>query len=198
MDHGLGCRQMEGVENEYDSMEPKGYFAYMDLGGSGTETVCHLRENGRFSFHFFLVSFLFIFFSSPLTIFFEILFFFLFFFLHLRMTVMFCSFDGAPKILRFFGRGVSLSEPLDDEEDREKKIEMWNRIVHEIDPSGEVIETYHVKKEDGKEMKIRNLVVMEIFRIRDSCGFVALFLLFHLSNLKTKKVIIPLNVSKNL
>ena len=42
--------------------------AYLDLTGSGVETIAHLRDNGR-------------------------------------ITIMFCAFDGAPKILRLYGRG---------------------------------------------------------------------------------------------
>jgi hypothetical protein len=42
--------------------------AYLDLTGSGAETMAHLRENGR-------------------------------------ITVMFCAFEGPPRILRLFGRG---------------------------------------------------------------------------------------------
>src|SRR3954464_9558993 len=42
--------------------------AYLDLTGSGVETVAHLRENGR-------------------------------------ITLLFCAFAGAPRILRLYGRG---------------------------------------------------------------------------------------------
>jgi hypothetical protein len=42
--------------------------AYLDLTGSGIETVAHLQENGR-------------------------------------IVIMFCAFDGAPKIVRLHGRG---------------------------------------------------------------------------------------------
>src|SRR5258708_2646918 len=42
--------------------------AYLDLVGSGVETIAHLRENGR-------------------------------------ITLMFCAFEGAPKIVRLQGRG---------------------------------------------------------------------------------------------
>jgi hypothetical protein len=42
--------------------------AYLDLTGSGVETIAHLRENGR-------------------------------------IVVMFCAFDGPPRIVRFQGRG---------------------------------------------------------------------------------------------
>ena len=43
-------------------------FAYVDLMGSGIETIAHLRENGR-------------------------------------IVVMFCAFEGAPKIVRLHGVG---------------------------------------------------------------------------------------------
>ncbi len=43
--------------------------AYLDLTGSGIETVAHLRENGR-------------------------------------IVLMFCAFDGPPRIVRFHGRGT--------------------------------------------------------------------------------------------
>jgi len=42
--------------------------AYLDMTGSGIETVAHLQENGR-------------------------------------IVIMFCAFDGAPKIVRLHGRG---------------------------------------------------------------------------------------------
>jgi hypothetical protein len=42
--------------------------AYLDLTGSGVETIAHVRQNGR-------------------------------------ITLMFCAFDGAPKIVRLQGRG---------------------------------------------------------------------------------------------
>jgi hypothetical protein len=46
--------------------------AYLDLVGSGAETVAHLRENGR-------------------------------------IVVMFCAFDGPPRIVRLHGRGTVLT-----------------------------------------------------------------------------------------
>jgi hypothetical protein len=45
--------------------------AYLDIVGSGAETIAHVRENGR-------------------------------------IVVMFCSFEGPPKILRLHGRGEVL------------------------------------------------------------------------------------------
>lgn len=68
------------------NVSPKGYdtfrvidartVAYLDLTGSGIETVAHLRENGR-------------------------------------ITVMFCAFEGRPRILRLYGRGSAV-RPGDD------------------------------------------------------------------------------------
>jgi hypothetical protein len=50
--------------------------AYVDSTGSGGETICHLRENGR-------------------------------------ITILFCSFDASPRILRLFCTGsvIEWSEP---------------------------------------------------------------------------------------
>lgn len=49
---------------------------YLDLTGSGVETIAHLRENGR-------------------------------------LTIMFCAFEGPPRILRLYGRG-EVVEPSQD------------------------------------------------------------------------------------
>jgi hypothetical protein len=46
--------------------------AYLDLTGSGVETIAHLRDNGR-------------------------------------LTIMFCAFEGKPRILRLFGRGAVIT-----------------------------------------------------------------------------------------
>ena len=68
------------------NVSPKGYdsfrvldpltVAYLDLTGSGVETIAHLRDNGR-------------------------------------ITLMFCAFEGPPKIVRLQGRGQVLV-PGDD------------------------------------------------------------------------------------
>ncbi|MSO19572.1 MAG: pyridoxamine 5'-phosphate oxidase family protein [Acidobacteria bacterium] len=47
--------------------------AYLDLYGSGIETVAHLRQNGR-------------------------------------ITIMLCAFDGPPRIVRLYGKGVSTDQ----------------------------------------------------------------------------------------
>ncbi len=61
------------------NLSPKGYdsfrildpgrVAYLDLTGSGVETIAHVRENGR-------------------------------------LTLMFCAFEGPPRIVRLQGRGT--------------------------------------------------------------------------------------------
>jgi len=53
--------------------------AYLDLTGSGVETIAHLQENGR-------------------------------------ITLMFCAFEGAPNIVRLYGRGevLPVGEPEGD------------------------------------------------------------------------------------
>ncbi len=69
----------ESGEGGHVNISPKGYrdtfaiidpltVAYLDLTGSGAETIAHLRQNGR-------------------------------------ITIMFCSFDRQPKILRIYGTG---------------------------------------------------------------------------------------------
>lgn len=50
--------------------------AYLDLTGSGAETIAHLRDNGR-------------------------------------ITIMFCTFEGAPNIIRLYGRGEAI--PVGDD-----------------------------------------------------------------------------------
>ena len=72
------CLNLDG-SGGHVNVSPKGYrdtfavlgphtVAYLDLTGSGAETIAHLRQNGR-------------------------------------ITIMFCSFDRAPKILRIHGTG---------------------------------------------------------------------------------------------
>jgi hypothetical protein len=82
--------------------------AYLDLTGSGIETVSHLKENGR-------------------------------------IVLMFCNFQGPPKILRLYGRG---------------------RV---IEPGHMEFESLanHFPVYDGA----RAVILMEISRIADSCGY---------------------------
>lgn len=82
--------------------------AYVDLGGSGIETVAHCRENGR-------------------------------------ITIMLCAFEGPPKIFRFYGQG------------------------HSVEPDDEAFES--LAAEFPEQPTIRNIVVVDVDRIIDSCGY---------------------------
>jgi len=82
--------------------------AYLDMNGSGIETVAHLQENGR-------------------------------------VTIMFCAFDGPPKILRLYGTGRTV-RPDDD-------------------GFAEVIA--HFPPRDW----VRSVIVVDVERIQDACGF---------------------------
>jgi len=82
--------------------------AYADTGGSGIETLAHLKDNGR-------------------------------------ITLMMCAFEGPPKIYRFYGTGIPI-EP------------------HEADFEA-------LAGEFGDMPAIRNIIVINVERIIDSCGF---------------------------
>lgn len=82
--------------------------AYLDLTGSGIETVAHVRENGR-------------------------------------LTMMFCAFEGPPRILRLQGRGSVLT-PQD---------------------AGFVDLRALFPDLPG----IRSIIRLDVRRIADSCGF---------------------------
>ena len=82
--------------------------AYADTGGSGIETVAHLKENGR-------------------------------------IVIMFCAFEGPPKIFRFYGSG---------------------RVVEPHD------EGFAALLELFPDMPtVRNFIVIDVESIRDSCGY---------------------------
>lgn len=82
--------------------------AYVDVGGSGIETVAHIRENRR-------------------------------------IVIMLCAFDGPPKIFRFYGRGTVV-EPHDD-------------------GFAELLTKFPAQP------SVRNIIVVDVERIRDSCGY---------------------------
>jgi hypothetical protein len=82
--------------------------AYLDLTGSGIETIAHLRDNGR-------------------------------------ITIMFCAFEGPPRIVRLSGTGHALLEGTPG--------------FLELAPEFPSI--------DG----VRSIIRVELDRIADSCGF---------------------------
>jgi Pyridoxamine 5'-phosphate oxidase len=108
------------------NVSPKGYrdtfailgpttVAYLDLTGSGAETIAHLRQNGQ-------------------------------------ITIMFCSFEHQPKILRLYGAGrvVLPGEPS------------WDELAGYFpDPS---------ESEAGRDSR-RAIIVVDVHRIADSCGY---------------------------
>jgi hypothetical protein len=88
-------------------------FAYVDLVGSGIETIAHLRENGR-------------------------------------IVVMFCAFEGPPKIVRLHGTG---------------------RVVQQGDDGfAERLATFDVSEQ--QRPAVRSVIEIDVTRVSDSCGFV--------------------------
>ena len=87
--------------------------AYLDIVGSGAETIAHLRENGR-------------------------------------IVVMLCAFEGPPRILRLHGRGEVVT-PDDARFD-----ELLERCAFD---------------EPAIEESRRSIVLVEVTRIADSCGY---------------------------
>ena len=82
--------------------------AYLDLTGSGIETVSHLKENGR-------------------------------------IVLMFCAFEGPPKILRVHGRG--------------RVVESGQAPFAEL--------ASHFPGYEGA----RSIILVDVTRVADSCGF---------------------------
>jgi hypothetical protein len=82
--------------------------AWVDLTGSGVETVAHLRENGR-------------------------------------IVVMWCAFEGPPKIVRVHGRG---------------------RVCLPGSPEHDEVTAQH-----PQHLSTRAVVVVDVERVSDSCGY---------------------------
>ena len=87
--------------------------AYLEITGSGSETIAHLRENGR-------------------------------------IVVMLCAFDGAPRIVRFHGRG---------------------EVVWPEDPRFEqLLEMADFDDPSVPEAR-RSIILVDVRRISDACGY---------------------------
>lgn len=82
--------------------------AYLDLTGSGAETLAHLKANGR-------------------------------------ITLMFCAFEGAPKILRLYGKGRAI---MPNESEFTKLAERFPKLPG-----------------------TRSIIEIKCDRISDACGF---------------------------
>jgi len=63
-----------------------------------------------------------------------------------RIVIMFCAFEGPPKIVRLHGRG---------------------RVVEAHEPEFESLKAHFGKTYDGE----RSIIVVELSRVSDSCGF---------------------------
>ncbi|TDO27817.1 pyridoxamine 5'-phosphate oxidase [Kribbella sp. VKM Ac-2527] len=87
--------------------------AYVDLFGSGIETVAHLKQNGR-------------------------------------IVVMFCAFTGPPRVLRLHGKG----RVVEQHEPEFAELSAGFALTDEVTPS------------------VRSIIVIDIERIADSCGYV--------------------------
>lgn len=87
--------------------------AYLDMVGSGAETIAHLRENGR-------------------------------------IVLMLCAFHGPPRIVRLHGRG---------------------RAVPRDDAGYDALAERCAFEDGGVPEARRAIVVVELTRIADSCGY---------------------------
>lgn len=81
---------------------------YLDLTGSGVETIAHLRENGR-------------------------------------IVLMFCAFDGRPRIVRLHGRGAP--------------------VLPDDARFAELLPHF------GTHPGVRSVIVVDLTRVADSCGY---------------------------
>lgn len=82
--------------------------AYLDLTGSGVETIAHLRENGR-------------------------------------IVLMFCAFDGRPRIVRLYGRGRVVLPGTDE----------FDGLIGRF----------------SEHPGVRSIVVVGVTRATESCGY---------------------------
>lgn len=87
--------------------------AYLDLTGSGVESVAHLRDNGR-------------------------------------IVLMFCAFEGPPKILRIHGHGS---------------------VVQRGDPYFDELLQHFLPLEPPLLASARSVIRIDVERIADSCGY---------------------------
>ncbi len=96
----------KGLDGTLAVVDPQ-TIAYLDLGGSGAETIAHTRQNGR-------------------------------------ITLMFCSFAGPPRIVRIYGKGDTVFP-------------------------GDV--GYESLRKHFADFRARNIVRIRVDHIADSCGY---------------------------
>jgi hypothetical protein len=87
--------------------------AYLDVVGSGAETIAHLRENGR-------------------------------------IVIMFCAFEGPPRIVRLHGRGevLQVGEPR------------FESLLERAGFDGPAVQEAR-----------RSIILVDVARVADSCGY---------------------------
>jgi hypothetical protein len=118
------CLGADG-EGGHVNLSPKGYrdtfavlgplqVAYVDLTGSGAETIAHLRQNGK-------------------------------------ITIMFCSFDREPKVLRLYGTGRIVLPGTPE----------WAPLAGQFPATGY----------GSNQASRRAIIVVDLDRIADSCGY---------------------------
>ena len=118
------CLTADG-EGGHVNVSPKGYrdtftilgplqVAYLDLTGSGAETIAHLRQNGK-------------------------------------ITIMFCSFEREPKILRLYGTGRIVLPGAPE----------WPELAGRFPATGH----------GSNQASGRAIVVVDLDRVADSCGY---------------------------
>jgi hypothetical protein len=135
--NGAGHTDRDGT-GTHINVSPKGYrdtfailgprtVAYLDLTGSGAETIAHLRQNGK-------------------------------------ITIMFCSFDHTPKILRLYGTG-RVVRPAD--------AEFAGLAGHfpAAQPGASGDAAGHGAVLGASSASHRAIIVVAIDRIADSCGY---------------------------
>ncbi|MHB1213327.1 MAG: pyridoxamine 5'-phosphate oxidase family protein [Candidatus Nanopelagicales bacterium] len=105
--HGLVNCSPKGLAGTFAVLDER-TVAYLDLTGSGIETVAHLRENGR-------------------------------------IVLMFCAFDGRPRIIRMHGRG---------------------RVVRPADEAFEGLAARFTEHPG-----VRSVIVVDVARLSESCGY---------------------------
>jgi Pyridoxamine 5'-phosphate oxidase len=118
------CLTADG-DGGHVNLSPKGYrdtfailgplrVAYLDLTGSGAETIAHLRQNGK-------------------------------------ITIMFCSFEREPKILRLYGTGRIVLPGAPE----------WQDLAGWFPATGY----------GSNQASLRAIIVVDLDRIADSCGY---------------------------
>jgi hypothetical protein len=118
------CLTADG-EGGHVNVSPKGYrdtfaiigplqVAYLDLTGSGAETIAHLRQNGK-------------------------------------ITIMFCSFEREPKILRLYGTGRIVLPGAAE----------WRELADRFPATGY----------GSNQASRRAIIVVDLDRVADSCGY---------------------------